>query len=192
MSDYELVIGLEIHVKIKSATGLFCACRNQQDFVTTKPNSAVCPVCTGQPGALPVLQLEPVQKALLLARALQCHINNPSQFDRKSYFYPDLPTGYQITQFFTPYADKGQVSFFSEDFVHEYSIKLREAHMEIDSGKTIHDGHDAFVDLNRSGTPLVEIVTEPDFRSAHEVASFLKELQRVVRYNNIGDADMEK
>jgi len=157
-----------------------------------KPNTAVCPVCTGQPGALPVLQLEPVQKALLLARALHCSLNNPSQFDRKSYFYPDLPTGYQITQYFTPYAVKGQLAFFSEDYSQEYSVALREAHMEIDSGKTIHDGENAFVDFNRSGTPLVEVVTEPDFRSADEVINFLKELQRIVRYNDIGDADMEK
>jgi len=192
MKNYELVIWLEIHVKIQSATKLFCACRNEQDFINNKPNSFVCPFCTGQPGALPSLQLWPVQKSLLFARALNCRINNPSHFDRKSYFYPDLPAGYQITQFFTPYAVDGQVSFFSDNFSSESSVAIRAMQMEVDTAKSIHDGDSVFLDFNRAGTPLVEVVTQPDFRHADNVISFLKELQRIVRYNGIGDADMEK
>lgn len=192
MKNRELVIGLEVHLKLNSTHKLFCSCINTQDFVTTQPNTHICPTCTGQPGGLPVIQQTAVEKALLLGRLLNCEIVNPSSFDRKSYFYPDLPSGYQITQFNTPYAQRGQVSFFSEDFSSESSVNITEAHMETDTAKTIHDGSVALLDFNRAGTPLVEIVTEPDFRNAEQVSSFLKELQRMVKFNNIGDADMDK
>lgn len=192
MSAYELVIGLEIHIKLNSPTKLFCSCRNVQDFIATQPNTCICPFCSAQPGALPVLQQWPLGKALLLARALHCRINNPSQFDRKSYFYPDLPNGYQITQYFSPYAVDGYLCFLSEDFSQGYRVAIREAHLEVDSAKTIHDADAAFLDFNRAGTPLVEVVTQPDFYSADQVASFLKELQRILKYNDISDADMEK
>lgn len=192
MSAYELVIGLEIHIKLNSPTKLFCACHNEQDFIATKPNTCICPFCSAQPGALPTLQQWPVEKALLLARALHCKINNPSYFDRKSYFYPDLPNWYQITQYFTPYAVDGHLHFLSEDFSQDYNVFIREAHLEVDSAKTIHDADNAFLDFNRAGTPLVEVVTQPDFHSADQVASFLKELQRILKYNDISYADMEK
>lgn len=190
--NYQLVIGLEIHLKLNSDTKLFCSCANIQDVIQTTPNTHICPVCSAQPGALPVLQPWPVSKSLLLARALWCRVQNPSTFDRKSYFYADLPMGYQITQFFTPYAVEGQVSFFDETYSTATTINIHEAHMETDTAKTIHDGDDSFVDFNRAGTPLVEIVTQPDFRTAQQVIDFLKEIQRIAQFNNIADADLEK
>ncbi|MCX6822841.1 MAG: Asp-tRNA(Asn)/Glu-tRNA(Gln) amidotransferase subunit GatB [candidate division SR1 bacterium] len=155
-------------------------------------NTHICPVCTGQPGALPTLSEEVLQQSLLLGKALKCKINNPSKFDRKSYFYPDLPMGYQITQFYTPTNGEGEVTFFLDNYTKEKTVTIREAHMECDTAKMIHIGGEALLDFNRAGTPLVEIVTNPDFTSVDEVIEFLKELQRIVRYNNIADADLEK
>ena len=156
------------------------------------PNTNICPVCTGQPGALPTLSEEVLEKALILGKALKCKINEISTFDRKSYFYPDLPMGYQITQLYHPTNTQGQVSFFLDNYTDERTVHIQDAHMENDTGKMIHDGGQALLDFNRAGTPLVEIVTLPDFRSSEEVVEFLKELQRIVRYNNIADADLEK
>ncbi|HMS91706.1 MAG TPA: Asp-tRNA(Asn)/Glu-tRNA(Gln) amidotransferase subunit GatB [Candidatus Absconditabacterales bacterium] len=187
-----LTIGLEIHIKLKSTNKMFCQCKNQQNFDDLLPNTNICPVCTGQPGALPTLSDEVVKKSLLLGKALKCTINRISTFDRKSYFYPDLPMGYQITQLYHPTNTKGQVSFFLNNYTHEKIINIQDAHMENDTGKMIHDHGQALIDFNRAGTPLVEIVTLPDFRNAEEVIEFLKELQRIVRYNDIADADLEK
>ncbi|MCF7835317.1 Asp-tRNA(Asn)/Glu-tRNA(Gln) amidotransferase subunit GatB [Candidatus Gracilibacteria bacterium] len=188
-----LTIGLEIHIKLKSENKMFCQCKNEQNFENLQANTNICPVCTGQPGALPTLSEEVLRKALILGKALNCEINNPSQFDRKSYFYPDLPMGYQITQLYKPTNVKGKVSFFVDnEYSQERTIHIQDAHMESDTGKMIHQGGEALLDFNRAGTPLVEIVTLPDFTSADEVVEFLKELQRIVRYNNIADADMEK
>ena len=163
-----------------------------QDFDTILPNTNVCPVCTGQPGALPVLAKDALEKSLLLGKTLGCVIHDQSSFDRKSYFYPDLPMGYQITQLFAPTCTDGKVSFFVDQFAEERSVTIRDAHMETDTAKMIHDGGQALIDYNRAGTPLVEVVTGPDFSDADEVSEFLKELQRIARYNNISDADMEK
>lgn len=171
---------------------MFCQCKNQQNFDDLLPNTNICPVCTGQPGALPTLSDEVVKKSLLLGKALKCTINRISTFDRKSYFYPDLPMGYQITQLYNPTNTKGQVSFFLDNYTHEKIINIQDAHMENDTGKMIHNHGQALIDFNRAGTPLVEIVTLPDFRNAEEVIEFLKELQRIVRYNDIADADLEK
>lgn len=187
-----LTIGLEIHIKLKSANKMFCQCKNQQNFDNLIPNTNICAVCTGQPGALPTLSDEVLEKALLLGKALKCKINEISSFDRKSYFYPDLPMGYQITQLYHPTNTKGQVSFFLDNYTDEKTIHIQDAHMENDTGKMIHNGGQALIDFNRAGTPLVEIVTLPDFRNAEEVIEFLKELQRIVRYNDIADADLEK
>jgi len=189
---YQKTIGLEIHLKIKSATKLFCQCKNLQDFDTVLPNSNICPVCTGQPGALPVLSQDALEKSLLLGKVLWCTIHDKSSFDRKSYFYPDLPMGYQITQLYAPTCTDGKVSFFVNQFAEERSVTIRDAHMETDTAKMIHDGWQALIDYNRAGTPLVEVVTWPDFSDADDVSEFLKELQRIARYNNISDADMEK
>ena len=189
---YEMVIWLEIHVKLNSPNKLFCKCRNIQDFDEVEPNTNICPVCSWQPGALPVLNKEPLIKALLLWLALNCKINTFSRFDRKSYFYPDLPMGYQITQFEIPTNWKGYVSFYINNFEEKRKIGIQRAHIENDAWKTIHEWGKAYLDFNRAWTPLVEIVTDPDFRSEDEVVEFLKELQRIIRYNNIWYADMEK
>lgn len=137
---YQKTIGLEIHLKIKSATKLFCQCKNLQDFDTVLPNTNVCPVCTGQPGALPVLAQDALEKSLLLGKTLGCVIHDHSSFDRKSYFYPDLPMGYQITQLYAPTCTDGKVSFFVDQFAQERSVTIRDAHMETDTAKMIHDG----------------------------------------------------
>jgi aspartyl-tRNA(Asn)/glutamyl-tRNA(Gln) amidotransferase subunit B len=187
-----LTIGLEIHIKLKSVNKMFCQCKNQQNFDDLVPNTNICPVCTGQPGALPTLSEEVLEKVLLLGKALQCTINETSAFDRKSYFYPDLPMGYQITQLYHPTNTEGQISFFLDNYITEKIVHLQDAHMECDTGKMIHDGNQALLDFNRAGTPLVEIVTKPDFSTTEEVIEFLKELQRIVRFNDIADADLEK
>ncbi len=192
MSNYEMVIWLEIHIKLNSKTKLFCACKNEQKFDEIKPNTNICPVCTWQPWALPVLQEEPLQKWVKLWLALNCKINKFSNFDRKSYFYPDLPMWYQITQLFHPTNVEWEVKFFINDYSEEKSVKIQQAHIEADAWKTIHENWKAYLDYNRAATPLVEIVTYPDFRSEEEVIEFLKELQRIVRFNNVGDADLEK
>lgn len=189
---YQLVIGLEVHIKLSSWCKLFCGCVNEQDFETLKPNTHICPVCTWQPWALPVLQKEPLAKALLLWKALNCTINPLSRFDRKSYFYPDLPAGYQITQNFQPSCVEGHVSFFDAQFDQHKTVRIKQAHIETDTGKTLHIGSRSLLDFNRAGTPLVEIVTYPDFWSSEEVIEFLKELQRIIRFNHIGDCDLEK
>lgn len=189
--QYEIVIGLEVHVKIKSKKKLFCPCENSQDL-TLKPNTHICPTCSAQPWALPILQESALHQALILAHALKCNITNPSTFDRKSYFYPDLPMGYQITQFYTPYAHDGQVTFFDDAYTNSHTIAISEAHMETDTAKSIHGDDAVYLDFNRAGTPLVEIVTEPDFRNADQVTDFLRELQRIVRFNQISDANMEQ
>jgi len=191
--SYELVIGLEIHLKITSKTKLFCSCENSQDFESRQPNTTICPVCTWHPGALPVLSEDALQQSLRLWRVLGCDIQQISSFDRKSYFYPDLPMGYQITQLYTPTCINGQVSFFVDaEFSQSKTVWIRDAHMETDTWKTVHINGNAMLDFNRAGTPLVEVVTDPDFRSADEVVWFLKEFQRLARYNDISDADMDK
>lgn len=187
-----LTIGLEIHIKLNTPNKMFCQCQNEQNFETLTPNTHICPVCTGQPGALPTLSKEVVEKALILGKVLNCKVNEYSQFDRKSYFYPDLPMGYQITQLYKPTNVLGQVSFFLNNYTEEKTVHILEAHMENDTAKMIHNGSSALLDFNRAGTPLVEIVTNPDFSSTDEVVEFLKELQRLMRYNDISDADMEK
>jgi len=190
--NYEMVIWLEIHIKLNSKTKLFCSCKNEQNFDNLKPNTNICSVCTGQPGALPVLQEDALKKWVKLWLALNCKINKISNFDRKSYFYPDLPIGYQITQLFHPTNVDGFVNFFVNNYQEEKTVKIKQAHIEADAGKTIHEWWKAYLDYNRAATPLVEIVTYPDFRSDEEVVEFLKELQRIVRFNNVGDADLEK
>ncbi|HOG15461.1 MAG TPA: Asp-tRNA(Asn)/Glu-tRNA(Gln) amidotransferase subunit GatB [Candidatus Absconditabacterales bacterium] len=187
-----LTIGLEIHIKLNSENKMFCQCKNEQNFDTLEPNTNICPVCTGQPGALPTLSEDVLLLALKLGKALNCKINKESQFDRKSYFYPDLPMGYQITQLYKPTNTNGEVSFFVNNYEEEKKIRILDAHMESDTAKMIHEGGQSLIDFNRAGTPLIEIVTGPDFSNDDEVVEFLKELQRIVRYNNISNADMEK
>ena len=190
--EYEIVIWLEIHVKLNSKTKIFCSCKNEQNFDNLEKNKNICPVCTWQPGALPVLQEWVLKKAVQLGLALNCKINETSNFDRKSYFYPDLPMGYQITQLFHATNTNWYVNFFINNYTEEKKVNILQAHMEADAWKTIHEWWKAYLDYNRAATPLVEIVTFPDFRSDEEVVEFLKELQRIVRFNNVSYADLEK
>ena len=190
--EYVITVGLEIHLKLSSQTKIFCPCKNDQSLEDNRPNTHICPTCTGQPGALPRLSRQVVQKALLLWKAMNCQFNICSSFDRKNYFYPDLPMGYQITQFYTPINVKGQVSFFLEGFEKELKVWITEAHLECDTAKSFHQGGQMLLDFNRAGTPLIEIVTWPDFDSAEAAVEFAKEIQRIAKRNDISDADMEK
>lgn len=186
--NYEPVIGLEIHVQAKTKSKMFCRC--DAKYFNAAPNSHICPVCLGLPGALPVPNKTAIEKCIKLGLALNCKINNFSKFDRKNYFYPDLPKGYQISQYDLPFAYDGYV----EVDVHGDSrrIRINRVHMEEDTSKSIHVGTETHLDYNKSGVPLIEIVTEPDFTDVDEVNAFAKRLKQIVKYLNISDADMEK
>lgn len=173
-------IGLEIHVELKTNSKMFCSCK--AEYFGDKPNTNTCPVCLGLPGALPVPNETAIKYCLMLGHALGCEIPVFSKFDRKNYFYPDLPKGYQISQYDQPFCIKGKLGKFG----------ITRVHMEEDTGKLIHEAESTLIDFNRSGVPLVEIVTEPDFETAEDVKVFLKKLQQIVRYLGISDADMEK
>ena len=187
-----ITIGLEIHLKLSSESKIFCRCKNDQNLEHNKPNTNICPVCTWQPGALPQLSAEVVEKGLLLGKALNCRFNTCSRFDRKSYFYPDLPMGYQITQLYSPINVDGQVAFFLDNYEQEKKVWITDAHLECDTAKSLHQGGAMLLDFNRAGTPLIEIVTGPDFTSAEEAVEFAKEIQRIAKRNQLSDADMEK
>lgn len=183
------IIGLEIHVELKTASKMFCQC--SADYFGKEPNSQVCPVCLGMPGALPVPNQQAVEWTIKIAKALGCRINQHSKFDRKHYFYPDLAKGYQISQYDEPIGEEGAVSIFG-DGSSEKSFRIRRVHLEEDTGKLLHEGDDTFIDFNRSSVPLVEIVTEADFHDAEDVRMFLTELQQIIRYLDVANADMEK
>jgi len=185
---FEVVIGLEVHVQLNTKTKLFCSCPTSFNH---KQNVNTCPTCLALPGALPVLNKEVLQKAIMLGTALGATVNRTSYFDRKSYFYPDSPTAYQITQFYTPVIQHGTLDVDFEDGSKK-TIRVGFAHIEADAGKNIHDGDISKVDLNRAGTPLLEIVTEPDMRSAEEAILYLKKLHSIIRYLDIGDANMQE
>ncbi len=189
---YKITIGLEIHLKLKTETKMFCKCKNEQNFDSLLPNTNICPVCTAQPGALPVLTYDCVWKSLLLGKALNCKINKESFFDRKNYFYPDLPMGYQITQLHKPVNVDWEVKFYLDNYEKETKVGILDAHMECDTAKMIHTDGESLLDFNRAVTPLIEVVTGPDFHTDSEVVEFLKELQRIAKYNDISDADLEK
>lgn len=195
-SRYLPIIGLEIHVRLKTKTKMFCACPNVDD--SHAPNTAVCPVCTGQPGALPAVNAEAVRLGVRAGLGLDCTIPDQAHFDRKNYFYPDLPKGYQISQYDFPIAQKGHIIFdIPKDAIpgrERVRIGITRAHLEEDAAKNIHDNasSSSLIDFNRASTPLTEIVTEPDFRSPTEAKIFLQELQLLLRALNVSDADMEK
>jgi aspartyl-tRNA(Asn)/glutamyl-tRNA(Gln) amidotransferase subunit B len=184
-----MVVGLEVHVQLLTRTKLFCNCST--DF-GAPPNSNTCPVCLALPGALPVLNETAVRLAARTAFALNCEVQNESFFARKNYFYPDLPKGYQISQFDRPLATGGWVALSDVDDA--LVVRLNRIHMEEDAGKSIHDRYDEFtaIDLNRSGTPLVEIVSEPDLRSAADTGTYLKRLKQILEYLEVSDANMEE
>ncbi|MDX8409538.1 MAG: Asp-tRNA(Asn)/Glu-tRNA(Gln) amidotransferase subunit GatB [Mariprofundales bacterium] len=187
--SWEVIIGLEIHVQINTNTKAFCGCSTA---FGAEPNTQTCPVCLGMPGQLPVLNSEAVQKTILTGLAINAGINLESKFDRKNYFYPDLPKGYQISQFAVPLVEHGHVDIRVGDA--EKRIGVTRIHMEEDAGKSMHEGLDgvSHIDLNRSGVPLMEIVSEPDMRSADEAIAYLKQLHQLVRFLDVSGANMEQ
>jgi aspartyl-tRNA(Asn)/glutamyl-tRNA(Gln) amidotransferase subunit B len=180
---WEAVIGLEVHARLLTRSKLFCGCSTA---FGAAPNTNVCPVCLGLPGALPVLNKRAVELAIRMAIAADCEVNEQSVFARKNYFYPDLPKGYQISQFDRPLATGGRIEFAGG------SVRLQRIHMEEDAGKLIHERDRSLVDLNRSGTPLVEIVSEPDIRSAAEASAYLNRLRQMLMYTGVCDGNMEE
>ena len=185
---FEVVIGLEVHVQLNTTTKLFCSCPTSFNH---PQNTNTCPTCLALPGALPVLNQEVVHKSIMLGTAIEATVNRTSVFDRKSYFYPDSPTAYQITQLYTPIVEHGKLEIDLEDGSKK-TIRVNRAHIEADAGKNIHDGDISKVDLNRAGTPLLEIVSEPDMSNGDEVVAYLKKLHSIIRYLDIGDANMQE
>lgn len=186
--QFEVVIGLEVHAQLNTKTKIFCSCPTS---FGDEPNTNVCEVCLGLPGALPVLNKEVVKKAIALGTAINATINQKSIFNRKNYFYPDLPKGYQISQFEIPIVEAGEIYIDFEDGTKK-RIGVTRAHLEEDAGKNIHHGNVSHVDLNRAGTPLLEIVSEPDMRSSEEAVLYLKKLHAILRYLDISDANMQE
>ncbi len=189
MKQYETVIGLEVHVELATRTKIFCGCSTAFGGA---PNTHTCPVCTGMPGSLPVLNKKVVEFALKAGLATNCSINQYCKFDRKNYFYPDNPQNYQISQLYLPIARDGYVEI--ESGSGKKKVRIHEMHMEEDAGKLVHDEWDdtSLVDYNRSGVPLVEIVSEPDMRSAEEVISYLEKLRMIVQYLGASDCKLQE
>jgi aspartyl-tRNA(Asn)/glutamyl-tRNA(Gln) amidotransferase subunit B len=185
---YEAVIGLEVHTHLMTQSKLFCGCSTR---FGAEPNQNVCPVCMGMPGVLPVLNEYAVELAVRVGLAAHCEIAPRSIFDRKSYFYPDLPKGYQISQYETPVCKGGYIDLLSANGEHR-RIRLVRIHLEEDAGKNVHEASASLVDFNRSGVPLVEIVSEPDIRSAAEAGAYLHELRDILRYTGASDGRMEE
>ena len=181
---YQPTIGLEVHVELKTKSKMFCSCLNDPN--EHHPNVNICPTCTAQPGSLPVINKEAVRKVIKTGLALNCQIPEYSKFDRKNYFYPDLPKGYQISQLYQPLCREGFLEIDGK------KIRIREVHLEEDTGRLIHEKDYSLVDFNRAGIPLMELATEPDITSAKEARKFAEELQLILRYLDVSEADMEK
>jgi aspartyl-tRNA(Asn)/glutamyl-tRNA(Gln) amidotransferase subunit B len=189
MTEYEVVIGLETHIQLNTKTKIFCSCK--ADSWEQPPNTNVCPVCSGLPGVLPVPNKTAVEKAVLLATAMNAEPQALSFFDRKNYFYPDLPKGYQITQYDRPIAVGGYLDLPMPEG-HTRRVTINKLHLEEDAGKTKNEKGKRYIDFNRCGVPLVEMVTNPDIRSADEAAQYLTRLRQLLRWLGISEADMEK
>jgi aspartyl-tRNA(Asn)/glutamyl-tRNA(Gln) amidotransferase subunit B len=193
LDRYEAVIGIEVHCQLKTASKMFCGCSN--DYAGAEPNTNVCPVCLGLPGTLPVINRRAVELVLATGAAIEANTPPATRWDRKNYFYPDLPKGYQISQYDLPLASDGRLTFDTSEG--EVTIRIRRAHLEEDTAKLIHATDEAgrrvsLVDFNRSGAPLMEIVTEPDVRSAEQARRYAEELQALLRAIGASDADMER
>jgi len=186
--EYEPVIGLEVHVQLNTKTKLFCNCSTE---FGAEPNSNTCPVCMGYPGVLPRLNKEALEKAILVGLALNCKVASYTKFDRKSYFYPDLPKGYQISQYDMPLNYEGYLEFEMPDGTIK-KVRIIRAHLEEDAGKLIHSGNVSYVDLNRAGVPLVEIVSYPDMFSVDEAYYYLQTLRNTMKYIGVSDVNMEE
>ena len=186
---FETVIGVEVHAQLRTASKMFCGCATA---FGSPANTQTCPVCLGLPGALPVINARAVAMAVRTGLALRCDVRSVNQFARKNYFYPDLPKGYQISQYDLPICEHGRIELTVNGAAK--TVSIQRAHLEEDAGKTIHasDGTGSFVDLNRAGTPLLEIVTGPDMRSAEEVVAYLKSLRDVLMYLDVCDGNMEQ
>lgn len=189
MSEYETVIGLEVHVELASKTKIFCGCSTT---FGAEPNAHTCPVCTGMPGSLPVLNKQVVEYAAAVGIATECEITSYSKFDRKNYFYPDNPQNYQISQLYLPICRNGKVTIQTPQGSKD--IRIHEIHMEEDAGKLIHDEWEdvSLVDYNRSGVPLIEIVSEPDMRNAEEVIAYLEKLRMIIQYLGASDCKLQE
>ena len=189
MKVYETVIGLEVHVELATKSKIFCGCTTE---FGGKPNTHTCPVCTGMPGMLPVLNKKVVEFAIAVGLATDCSITNYCKFDRKNYFYPDLPKAYQISQLYLPICRDGKIEIDTEEGKKE--IRIHEIHMEEDAGKLIHDEWEdcTLVDYNRGGVPLIEIVSEPDMRNAKEVIAYLEKLKLILQYLGVSDCKMQE
>ena len=187
--EYETVIGLEVHVELSTKTKIFCSCGTSFGCL---PNTQVCPVCMGMPGTLPILNRQVVESALLVGAALHCEVNQVCRFDRKNYFYPDNPQNYQISQLYLPICHDGYVMI--PDGEGQKKVRIHELHMEEDAGKLIHteDGRESLIDYNRAGVPLIEIVSEPDMRSAQEVIYFLERLRTALQYLRVSDCKLQE
>jgi aspartyl-tRNA(Asn)/glutamyl-tRNA(Gln) amidotransferase subunit B len=192
--DYSVVIGLEVHVQLLTKTKAFCGCSTK--FNPTEPNVQTCPVCLGLPGSLPVLNREAYRLALKTALALNCEIAPFTKWDRKQYYYPDLPKGYQISQYDLPFSQNGWMEFTPAGSSDRQRVRIIRAHLEEDAGKNLHDesgrGADSHVDLNRAGTPLVEIVSHPDLTSPADAKAFLQELALLLSYLKVSDCNMQE
>ena len=185
---FETVIGLEVHVQLSTHTKMFCGCRN---IFGQLPNTQVCPVCLGLPGSLPVINKKAIEYAVRIGLALDCKINPLIKFDRKNYYYPDCPKNYQISQFDKPICYEGFIDIPLEAD-RTKRIGITRAHLEEDAGKLIHADKFSLVDFNRTGTPLLEIVSEPDLRSPQEAYDYLQNLKLILSYLDVSDCDMEK
>lgn len=187
--NYEAIIGLEVHIELSTKTKIFCGCSTK---FGGRPNTQCCPICTGMPGTLPSLNKSVVEYAIRAGLALNCDIDKCSHFDRKNYFYPDLPKAYQISQLYYPICRNGYIEIETENGIK--TINITEIHMEEDAGKLVHDDSTncTFIDYNRCGVPLLEIVSEPDFRSAEEVTAYLKKLSSIFQYLGISDCKMQE
>jgi aspartyl-tRNA(Asn)/glutamyl-tRNA(Gln) amidotransferase subunit B len=190
-TTWELVIGLEVHCQLKTRSKIFCGCATS---FGDAPNANTCPVCLGLPGALPVLNAHAVELATRASLALGCTVHEASVFARKNYFYPDLPKGYQISQFDRPLATDGAVIIGARPDGSPHAIRVHRVHMEEDAGKSVHDRFADWsaIDLNRAGTPLVEIVSEPDIRSAAEAGAYARRMKQILEYAEVSDANMEE